>query len=241
MIQNSIKILVLIFKSNEQLLQKYDEDIIKLTNILLREPAFTFNTILNDIYDLMKFDFMFNSNEEDLKEILVLSLRSTINSENSEYEKYDYGNYSECLLDLVKIIGKRFSDDPSEQMIIFIQQFLNILNFVYSYLDAFSKMCKLKSMFIQDKIYYLNHEKAKIDIALAYREFFKSFPIIASLNFSQIKSIIDDDDNIIKSIVFSDFIHFCPQEDDSIFISTFQYFNNKLDDDEIFFDSIFML
>ena len=242
LIQNSIKILVLIFKSNEQLLQQYNEHIIKLTNILLKESSFTCNPILHDIYELIKFDFMFNSDEDDLLNALYLSLSITLNKSNLGYDKYDYGHYSECLIDLVKIIGNRFGDDLSEHTIPFIQELLNILNYVFNNLDRFSEICRLKSEAFQNEKYYHNHEKAKIDIALAYREFFKSFPLIATLIFSKIASfIIEHDNNKIRSIVFSDFIYFCPQEDDSAFISTLQYFYGKLGDIDILFDSLYAL
>ena len=60
--------------------------------------------------------------------------------------------------------------------------------------------------------------------------------------FSRITCIIIEHDNSkVKSIVFSDFIHFCPQEDDNVFVFTLQYFYNKIGNAQILFDSIYAL
>lgn len=68
------------------------------------------------------------------------------------------------------------------------------------------------------KTYYLYHEEAKVNIALALRELFRYFLLIGKESFPDVLARISEEDNYrMKYIVFSDYIGFCPQENSEFF------------------------
>ncbi|KAK8836066.1 hypothetical protein M9Y10_040021 [Tritrichomonas musculus] len=247
MVEKSLSALSLIFKSNEQIIPQYCEKIYKISMEIFRSTYYSFqpvrSEVRNDAYELMKCFFIVNQNIDDLTDLLKFYVLFSMNNDDPKYKTNDYVPFTKSLIELAQIIGNKFKSE-SHRFSKLVQMFFDLLLYMLRFLIIVSEICLLETTIHKNDIYYLNHEEAKINTALVCRELFRYFPGIGSSYFNDIVSQISKEENhVIRSIIYSDFIHYCPQQDPGIFNFVFNYFNEglKKPNKEIQFDSIYGL
>lgn len=245
LIKNSIKTLTLIFNKNKELLLPYSEQICDLTVSLLETSYFKDDPILNDIFEFAKFSFIVISDGDILSKTLEDCLSASVDLESRNIESNDTRKFTANLIHYARIIGNRFKDDFIE-IINLINSFFDISMRLFAYEDEISEINVKKASTVQSSLlHYQNHEESKINIALAFRELFIYFPSISSLFFPSIKNVISqrEENSTIRTIVFSDFIRHCPQQDTSFYNMLLQHFCEGIQnqDKKIQYDSIYGL
>ncbi|KAK8897325.1 hypothetical protein M9Y10_015267 [Tritrichomonas musculus] len=245
LIKNSIKTLNLIFNKNKELLPLYSEQIYDLTVSLLETSYFKDDPILNDIFEFAKFSFIAISDGDILSKILEECLSASVDIESRNIESNGTRKFTANLIHYVRIIGNRFRDDFIE-IINVIYSFFDISMRLFAYENEISEVNVKKASTVQSSLlHHQNHEESKINIALAFRELFIYFPSISSLFSPTIKNVISqrDENSTIRTIVFSDFIRHCPQQDTSFYNMLLQYFCEVIQnqDKKIQYDSIYGL
>lgn len=228
-IQNTLIILYQIFSLNDQVIVPFVDNLIEITIKLLNQKFF--RDILNNIYSLETLFVPFIDN----KQILTLLMCHAKNSLNPDCDMYNFNCFAKLFTIFIKTAGEKYKSDE------FLIQCL--LKFSFHFLEIIfveSEKDEQKAVATKNIIYMGNEsDRIQVNYALSLRELFRYFPIYSSSFFPNIYDLVNnfqkkkETKKTLASIIFSDFIRFCPQENPELFTAIVEFFKQGIESDFI--------
>lgn len=221
-VKNCLSILRRIFIKNIQMIEPIVDDLVELTAKLLDNTYYT--QIYNSLYRLERLFVPFIEDNMQILKLLMKHLKNilTPDKENSE-------QFAKLISVFIKTVGVKWNEE--ESLIQGLYKFCyHLLRFVF--ID--SENDEQKAAAIQN-VTFCDNMNTKINCALTFREMFRYFPMISYNNFQNIFNLVDGYQSrskinkTVASIIYSDFIHFCPQENLDFFVNILDFLRQEVE------------
>ncbi|KAK8895024.1 hypothetical protein M9Y10_023466 [Tritrichomonas musculus] len=219
-IQNHLAILTQIFSMNSQLIPPLFQNIYDLIKKLL--PATYCSQLLSAVYELELLIYPFIQTDKQILDLLEIHAFSQATSLKN------LSVFAKLLIVIIKTVNGKWNNNEK-----IIQILFSFALFLFHFVDKKSNAESSIADEIQNIAYNdYSSQKASINCAFTFRELFRYFPIMSVNVFPQIFNLVQSN-KTVASIVFSDFIRFCPQENPEFFFNIVEFYKQGIQSNHI--------